>query len=92
MNIQLLSWFCNVLNEKILNTTCCWGCFFQFAKQKASELEDYQSLSLEGTDLEGEGEPAVKKRKLAKQVFINMSQIYIFFLTECQFFKNNYHI
>ncbi|XP_041352599.1 DNA mismatch repair protein Msh2-like [Gigantopelta aegis] len=39
----------------------------EFAKQKASELEDYQSLSLAGTDLEGEGEPAVKKRKLAKQ-------------------------
>lgn len=40
----------------------------QFARQKARELEDYQSLSLMGTGLEGEDEPAVKKRKIAKQV------------------------
>lgn len=40
----------------------------QFARQKARELEDYQSLSLTGTGLEGEDEPAVKKRKIAKQV------------------------
>ena len=40
----------------------------QFAQQKASELEDYQSVGLAGTELEGDDEPAVKKRKLAKQV------------------------
>ena len=40
----------------------------QFAKQKASELEDYQNISLSGTDMEGDEEPAVKRRKLAKQV------------------------
>ncbi|XP_013387202.1 DNA mismatch repair protein Msh2 [Lingula anatina] len=39
----------------------------EFARQKAQELEDYQSIDLKGTDLEGEGEPAVKKRKIAKQ-------------------------
>ncbi|PVD28152.1 hypothetical protein C0Q70_10737 [Pomacea canaliculata] len=39
----------------------------EFARQKARELEDYQSLSLTGTGLEGEDEPAVKKRKIAKQ-------------------------
>ncbi|XP_060580063.1 DNA mismatch repair protein Msh2-like [Ruditapes philippinarum] len=39
----------------------------QFAKEKACELEDYQCISLSGTDLEGEDEPAVKKRKLVKQ-------------------------
>lgn len=41
---------------------------FQFAKEKARELEDYQTVSLAGTDLEGDDEPAVKKRKLVKQV------------------------
>ena len=52
-------------------TDSWWKIFyisFQFAKQKASELEDYQSISLSGTDLEGSDEPAVKKRKLAKEV------------------------
>ncbi|XP_050392192.1 DNA mismatch repair protein Msh2 [Patella vulgata] len=39
----------------------------EFAKEKANELEDFQSVSLEGTDFEGDGEPAIKKRKLAKQ-------------------------
>lgn len=39
----------------------------QFAKEKACELEDYQCVSLSGTDLEGDDEPAVKKRKLVKQ-------------------------
>ncbi|WAR07976.1 MSH2-like protein [Mya arenaria] len=38
-----------------------------FAREKACELEDYQCVSLTGTDLEGDGEPAVKKRKLVKQ-------------------------
>lgn len=42
--------------------------YLQFAKEKACELEDYQCISLSGTELEGEGEPAVKKRKLVKQV------------------------
>ena len=46
----------------------CNVCIFQFAKEKACELEDYQSISLSGTDLEGSDEPAVKKRKLIKQV------------------------
>ncbi|XP_052811979.1 DNA mismatch repair protein Msh2-like [Mya arenaria] len=39
----------------------------EFAREKACELEDYQCVSLTGTDLEGDGEPAVKKRKLVKQ-------------------------
>ncbi|XP_048239590.1 DNA mismatch repair protein Msh2-like [Haliotis rufescens] len=39
----------------------------EFAKVKASELEDYQSISLTDTDLDGDSEPAVKKRKCAKQ-------------------------
>lgn len=39
----------------------------EFAKNKASELEDFQNVSLSGTDLEGDSEPAVKKRKLAKE-------------------------
>ena len=44
-------------------------CFFcQCARQKASELEDYQSLSVAGTQLEGDDEPAIKKRKMAKEV------------------------
>lgn len=30
-------------------------------------MEDFQSISLSGTDLEGSDEPAVKRRKLAKQ-------------------------
>ncbi len=42
----------------------------QFAKQKANELEDYQNISLSGTDLEGRDEPAIKKRKLAKEVHV----------------------
>lgn len=37
------------------------------AKVKAAELEDFQLIGLEGTGLEGDDEPAVKKRKLAKQ-------------------------
>ena len=41
---------------------------FQFAREKARELEDYQSVSVGGTDLEGDGEPAVKRRKQEKQV------------------------
>ncbi|KAK3589346.1 hypothetical protein CHS0354_009989 [Potamilus streckersoni] len=39
----------------------------EFAKEKARELEDFQTVSLAGTDLEGDDEPAVKKRKLVKQ-------------------------
>lgn len=39
-----------------------------FAKKKASELEDFQSISLTGTGLEGNDEPAVKKRKVVKEV------------------------
>ncbi|KAH3728455.1 hypothetical protein DPMN_054412 [Dreissena polymorpha] len=39
----------------------------EFAREKACELEDYQSISLSGTGMEGEDEPAVKKRKLVKQ-------------------------
>ncbi|CAG2197296.1 MSH2 [Mytilus edulis] len=38
-----------------------------FAKKKASELEDFQSISLTGTGLEGNDEPAVKKRKVVKE-------------------------
>ncbi|RUS68800.1 hypothetical protein EGW08_023438, partial [Elysia chlorotica] len=37
------------------------------AKAKAAELEDFQMVGLEGTGLEGDDEPAVKRRKLAKQ-------------------------
>ncbi|XP_076445659.1 DNA mismatch repair protein Msh2-like [Babylonia areolata] len=37
------------------------------ASQKAKELEDFQTLNVAGTQLEGDDEPAVKKRKLAKQ-------------------------
>jgi len=37
----------------------------EFAQQKASELEDYQSVT--GTEMEGDDEPAAKKRKLAEQ-------------------------
>ena len=40
----------------------------EFAKKKASELEDFQSINLTGTGLEGDDEPAVKKRKLVKEV------------------------
>ncbi|OWF42758.1 DNA mismatch repair protein Msh2 [Mizuhopecten yessoensis] len=39
----------------------------EFAKNKASELEDFQNVCLSGTDLEGDSEPAVKKRKLVKE-------------------------
>ncbi|KAL4232768.1 MutS-like protein [Mactra antiquata] len=39
----------------------------EFAKKKACELEDYQCISLSGTDLDGDEEPAVKKRKMMKQ-------------------------
>lgn len=45
---------------------------FQFAREKACELEDYQCISLSGTDLEGDEEPAVKKRKLVKQVLLHV--------------------
>ncbi|XP_077977328.1 DNA mismatch repair protein Msh2-like [Glandiceps talaboti] len=38
-----------------------------FAKQKAAELEDYQSISLSDSGLEGQDEPAAKKRRLAKE-------------------------
>ncbi|KAG1677894.1 DNA mismatch repair protein Msh2 [Nymphon striatum] len=37
------------------------------AKRKACELEDFQSDIISGTDLDGDGEMAVKKRKMAKQ-------------------------
>ncbi|XP_012937980.1 DNA mismatch repair protein Msh2 [Aplysia californica] len=37
------------------------------AKEKASELEDFQNIGLESEGLAGDDEPAVKKRKLAKQ-------------------------
>ncbi|KAK3090565.1 hypothetical protein FSP39_012731 [Pinctada imbricata] len=39
----------------------------EFARNKARELEDFQTVSLAGTELEGSDEPAVKKRKLVKQ-------------------------
>lgn len=42
----------------------------EFAKRKASELEDFQSISLSGTGLEGDDEQAVKKRKVVKQVYL----------------------
>lgn len=42
--------------------------FCQCARQKANELEDYQTVSVAGTHLEGDDEPAVKKRKMAKEV------------------------
>lgn len=44
--------------------------FLQFAKEKAAELEDYQSVSMADTGMKGDDEPAVKKRKLAKQVCV----------------------
>ncbi|KAK7478892.1 hypothetical protein BaRGS_00029873 [Batillaria attramentaria] len=53
----------------------------EFAKQKASELEDYQSVSVTGTQLEGDDEPAVKKRKLAKQ---EGEEIIKTFLSRCK--------
>ncbi|KAK3791473.1 hypothetical protein RRG08_046625 [Elysia crispata] len=37
------------------------------AQAKAAELEDFQMVGLEGTEMEGDDEPAVKRRKLAKQ-------------------------
>ncbi|CAL1538378.1 unnamed protein product [Lymnaea stagnalis] len=37
------------------------------AKKIAVELEDFQTLGLEGSGLEGDDEPAVKRRKLAKK-------------------------
>ncbi|ELU00339.1 hypothetical protein CAPTEDRAFT_184281 [Capitella teleta] len=39
----------------------------EFAKKKASELEDYQNVSLQGSELEGQDEPAVKKRKVVRE-------------------------
>ncbi|XP_033740541.1 DNA mismatch repair protein Msh2-like [Pecten maximus] len=39
----------------------------EFAKNKASELEDFQNVCLSGTGLEGDSEPAVKKRKVVKE-------------------------
>ncbi|ESO85742.1 hypothetical protein LOTGIDRAFT_195636 [Lottia gigantea] len=39
----------------------------EFAKEKARELEDFQCVNLQGTDLYGDDEPAVKKRKLVKE-------------------------
>ncbi|XP_014768650.1 DNA mismatch repair protein Msh2 [Octopus bimaculoides] len=39
----------------------------EFAKNKAKELEDFQSVDLQGTDMAGDDEPAVKKRKSEKQ-------------------------
>ena len=52
--------------------SCCVYIYMQFAKEKACELEDYQSVSLSGTDLEGSEEPAVKKRKIIKQVKLDI--------------------
>ena len=40
----------------------------QFAREKARELEDFQNVNLASTDLEGDSEPAVKRRKKEKQV------------------------
>ena len=37
--------------------------YFQYAKIKAAELEDYHSGVLVGTALEGKDEPAAKKRR-----------------------------
>ncbi len=40
-----------------------------FAKEKAAELEDYQSLSMaDAQSMEGLDEPAAKKRRTEKQV------------------------
>ncbi|XP_070564329.1 DNA mismatch repair protein Msh2-like [Ptychodera flava] len=39
----------------------------EFAKEKAAELEDYQSISLSQSGLEGHDEPVAKKRRLAKE-------------------------
>ncbi|XP_078619474.1 DNA mismatch repair protein Msh2-like [Branchiostoma floridae x Branchiostoma japonicum] len=39
----------------------------EFARQKALELEDYQSISLSGTAMEGTDAVAAKKRRIAKQ-------------------------
>jgi len=39
----------------------------QAAKDKAGELEDFQNVALEVEGLAGEGEPAVKKRRMVKQ-------------------------
>ncbi|BFZ23354.1 hypothetical protein BsWGS_26393 [Bradybaena similaris] len=36
------------------------------ARSKASELEDFQTLGLQGTALDGDDEPAVKRRRTAK--------------------------
>ncbi|XP_002740239.1 DNA mismatch repair protein Msh2 [Saccoglossus kowalevskii] len=38
-----------------------------FAKQKAAELEDYQSISVSDSAMEGHDEPAAKKRRVAKE-------------------------
>ena len=40
-------------------------------------MEDYQSVSLGGTDLEGQDEPAVKRRKQAKEVRYSVYNKYL---------------
>lgn len=53
----------------MINEACTPLCLFcQCARQKANELEDYQTVSVAGTQLDGDDEPAVKKRKMAKEV------------------------
>ncbi|XP_059154557.1 LOW QUALITY PROTEIN: DNA mismatch repair protein Msh2-like [Physella acuta] len=47
------------------------------AKIKASELEDFQNINLEGTGLEGDDEPAVKRRKLAKEEGFQIMQDFL---------------
>ena len=39
----------------------------QYAKRKACELEDFQNVTLTGTDLAGDSEVAVKRRKEEKE-------------------------
>ncbi|KAL5010021.1 hypothetical protein ScPMuIL_012326 [Solemya velum] len=39
----------------------------EFAREKACDLEDYLSISVTDTELEGDDERAVKKRKMVKQ-------------------------
>ena len=50
--------------------------FSQFAREKARELEDFQNVNLAATELEGDSEPAVKRRKQEKQVITSLSRLF----------------